>query len=263
MKMVRLQVLGALATLVVWGVPTGVRAQEPAAPAQPEQVTRVREGLLLCYTFANDGELVIDEVFTDQPLDLLIETGDTARLEGGALAITGSALVASPAPAEVLPAACRASNEITIEAWVQPASLDQSGPARVVTLSLDTGQRNFTLGQTMGRYVVRLRTTTTGVQGTPEFMAPEGSVLTELTHVVFTRSLAGTARIYINGEMVAEGVVGGDLSNWEDTMRLALGNELTGDRSWLGSLSLVAIYDLPLTAEQVLTNFQAGSDAGM
>jgi hypothetical protein len=50
-------------------------------------------------------------------------------------------------------------NEITIEAWVMPADDIQDGPARIVSLSADTGNRNFTLGQTTDYYDARLRTT--------------------------------------------------------------------------------------------------------
>ena len=68
---------------------------------------------------------------------------------------------ASPGPASKVYDACLASDAITIEAWVQPSAGDQSGPARIASFSIDTGARNFTLGQSGNDYDVRLRTTTT------------------------------------------------------------------------------------------------------
>ena len=50
------------------------------------------------------------------------------------------------------------SNEISIEAWVKPENTSQNGSARIVSLSADPGQRNFTLSQDAARYDVRLRT---------------------------------------------------------------------------------------------------------
>jgi VanZ like protein len=39
-------------------------------------------------------------------------------------------------------------------------------------------------------------------------------------------------------------------SGWDDKFRLALGNELTGDRPWSGSLRDVALFDRPVNADQ-------------
>jgi hypothetical protein len=169
--------------------------------------------------------------------------------------------VASEQPATALATACLESNEVTVEAWVQPASLDQTGPARIVTLSSDPSTRNFTLGQEGDRYIVRLRTTQTNLGGSPDFEALKGSLTTDLTHVVFTRAADGIVRIYINGKLVALGQRLGDLSNWADDLRLGLGNELTRDRPWLGSIHLVAIYSRALSEDEIRANLEAGPDA--
>jgi len=63
---------------------------------------------------------------------------------------------------------------LTIEAWIKPANSTQAGPARIVTLSKDTGGRNFTLGQKAGVYEVRFRTTTTSANGEPALSSPGG-----------------------------------------------------------------------------------------
>ena len=58
-----------------------------------------------------------------------------------------------------------------MEAWVTPAQEVQSGPARIVTLSQDHVNRNFTLGQEEDAYELRLRTTETSDNGLPSLIA--------------------------------------------------------------------------------------------
>jgi len=227
-----------------------------------ERPPRITDGLLALYapgTLTDD--VIQDRSGVEQPVHLQVAEGSVVQVADGALAIRQSSLIASPEPATPIVQACRESNEITIEAWVRPASLQQQGPARILTLSRDPGQRDFTLGQQDDRYIVRLRTTGTDANGIPSLDAPRGSLTTDLTHVVYTRAADGTAHIYINGEEAVTGRVAGDLSNWNDSFRLALANELTRDRPWLGDIHLVAIYSRALSAAEVRTNFDAGPDA--
>ena len=63
--------------------------------------------------------------------------------------------------------------DITIEAWVKTASDQQSGPARIVTLSSDTSHRNVTLGQQGKTFEARLRTTATSPNGVPAITTPD------------------------------------------------------------------------------------------
>ncbi len=52
-----------------------------------------------------------------------------------------------------------------------------------------------------------------------------------------------------------------DFSNWDSSFQLQLGNEGSLDRPWRGEIHLVAIYDRALTAQEVWTNYTAGSRA--
>jgi hypothetical protein len=88
----------------------------------------------------------------------------------------------------------------------------------------------------------------------------DGIVSTKPTHVVYTRDQAGKAVLYVNGAVIQSGDVRGDLSDWDDDFRLALGNELTGDRPWLGELYRVALYDRALDAGQIARLAKAGRD---
>jgi hypothetical protein len=91
----------------------------------------------------------------------------------------------------------------------------------------------------------------------PSFSAPAGSLVTEKTHIIFTRKSGGLVRIYINGVIVAESSIMGDLSTWNPRFPLLLGNETTGEYPWLGKVFLVAVYDRFLTNADARQNFRA------
>jgi hypothetical protein len=88
----------------------------------------------------------------------------------------------------------------------------------------------------------------------------EGVVDTKLTHLVYTRDAAGKAAFYVNGAVVASGTIGGEPSNWENDFRLALGNELTEDRPWLGELHQVALYARALAPDQIARSAKASRE---
>lgn len=94
------------------------------------------------------------------------------------------------------------------------------------------------------------------------FEAPRlTSVRSELMHVVYTRDKAGRARIYLDGRKQAEVTVTGDTSNWDGSWRLALANELTKDRPWLGEFHQISIYDRALNEREATNRFEAGKAA--
>jgi hypothetical protein len=123
---------------------------------------RVQDGLLILYDFsASDDSLVPDRSGVAQPLDLRMDDPKAAKLSAGGLKIVSNTLIHSGQPATRLSDAIRQSGAITIEAWVLPAKTNQSGPARILTLSRNANERNFTLGQDGDKFEVRLRTTKT------------------------------------------------------------------------------------------------------
>jgi hypothetical protein len=128
------------------------------------------------YDFHRGRGVVIEDMSNSgDPLNLKI--GDPSAvtwLSSGGLRIDAPTLIATSGPAAKIARAIRESDEITMEAWVKPSSLDQTGPARIVTVSRDPGQRNFTLGQKGGAYEMRLRTTSTSRNGEPALSTPGG-----------------------------------------------------------------------------------------
>ncbi|MBD2112833.1 MULTISPECIES: LamG domain-containing protein [Cyanophyceae] len=219
---------------------------------------RVMTGIQALYDFREgSGNTIRDQSGIQPALDLVLVNGAIARIPQG-IALQQPSLLATAGAATRLNQAIQRSQALTVEAWVKPAQLSPSQtPARIVTLSVDTGHRNVTLGQNNNQYVTRLRTTTTGVNGSSKVVEAGSVSVNQLTHLVYTRDGEGNATLYLDGQVQKREVISGDLSNWDATYRLALGNELTGDRPWLGEYHLVAIYDRALTVEEVSQNFAA------
>lgn len=222
--------------------------------------TRVTQNLRALYTFQEgQGNTVRDVSGVGQPLDLNLVRGAMTRVDGGrGIAIAQLSLIASAGPATKITNAVKRSNALTVEAWVRPADnrVIQGAPNRIVTLSGDTGTRNFTLGLSENQqYVFRLRTTTMGINGANKVLEAGASTVNQLTHLVYTRDAEGNATLYVNGVAVRSDRIDGNLSNWDDNFRFALANELTGDRPWLGEYYLVAVYSRALSASEVTQHF--------
>lgn len=222
---------------------------------------RVQRGVLALYDFRSiDGSIIKDRSGVKPPLNLRVSDPKAVRQTDRALEIVRKTLIRSERKATRLSKAIKKSGEITIEAWLRPAKIDQSGPARIVTLSRDPGARNFTLGQDGDKFEVRLRTTKTSSNGAPAVASKRKSLKDQWTHVVYARDRGGRARIFINGKLNVEQTIGGAASNWDEAFHVGLGNELSGDRPWLGALRLAAIYDRSLAPKEIEQNFRAGAD---
>lgn len=152
----------------------------------------------------------------------------------------------------------RSSDEFSVLVWIRPENLEQEGPARILTFSKNSSERNFTVGQEKDRFEIRLRTTKTGKNGTPGLQTPGGSAGTRKTQLVFTWRKGGDALIYLDGREVVKKRIGGDLGNWNDTFTLAIGDEMSGSRLWQGDVTTAAIYDVVLTPKEIANNYRIG-----
>ena len=224
------------------------------------ETPRVARDLQVWYTFdAEKGNTIRDRSGIGVPLDLTIEKPSAVQWKKGLLVVRSATKIRSSTPATKMINAVKRSGSITLEAWVKPANDRQKGPARIISLSANSSQRNVTVGQEGKKYEVRLRTTATSTNGIPSITSPNNTAKTVLTHVVYTRDATGTARVYVNGRQQTSQKVSGKLSNWSKNFRLILANEMTGDRPWLGEYHLVAVYSRALTVKEVVQNFRAGA----
>ena len=188
-------------------------------------------------------------------------TGTEWVAEGGLRNIDGKAQ-ASVADSQKLFNLLSGGNQFSVEAWIIPENVTQTGPARIVSYSIDTARRNFTLGQQVDEYDARVQTINSGPNGSNPQLRTEDLVTTELTHVVMTYdNMSGGRKIYVNGQLAAEETIQGDMLNWQDDNVFVLGNEVTNNRLWRGVFKMVAIHNIALNGAQVAQNFEAGEGA--
>jgi hypothetical protein len=152
-----------------------------------------------------------------------------------------------------------AGKGLSIEVLIQPYNVLQSGPARILSYSLDTSIRNFTLAQSGENLVMRLRTVSTNVNGqNPHVEVADIFETNKIYHIVVAYNFQSEC-IYINGKkIVCDYRIQGEFSNWDKTCKLVIGNEAAGNRPWLGEIYFAAIYDKALSDAEVKAKFESG-----
>lgn len=131
-----------------------------------------------------------------------------------------------------------AAGRIGVELDVVPGESEQSGPARIFTVSADPWQRNFTIGQEAGDLIVRVRRQPGAPNGTPPFVVPDVFARGRPLRLDVALDEAGV-RIAVDGRSrLCIGWRGAQpFPLWDPAYPIALGNELTWDRPWLGTVS--------------------------
>ncbi len=241
---------------------TGMRPIVDIGAYEAEIFPRVIDDLLVLYDFRDgDGTRILDVSSTGIPTDVFIQDGGAVTWLGESLSVDSNTIASSIGPAKRIIDECRSSRAITIEAWIELASLSQPGPSRIATVSVDTNERNFSFMQDDTAFSTRLRSTNTDTQGEPATSTGPNVTTNGIVHLVFTRRSNGETKIYVNEGELASDTVGGNLNNWNDDYRFALFNEFTLDRPWLGEVHLLAVYSQALTALEVSQNFIVGPTA--
>ncbi len=170
-----------------------------------------------------------------------IEARDDATInEVGEMVIGKGAFVANDVNDKLLNA-CQKTNQLTIEGVITISKMDQAGPARIISFSMDSDRRNFTLGQEGKNIVMRLRTPRTGVNGLNPQVTVYQITPDEPMHIVISY-YPDNLCCYLNGKLVYQSSdVKGNFSNWEAS-QLIFGDEITGERNWVGKIKNISIY---------------------
>lgn len=232
---------------------------------------RFEDNVIALYEFkSGEGQTAFDTSGVSPALDLTlsgnvdwvggwgIDLGPAGENEQGFMIPAGKAQGSTTASRK-LHTLLTASGEYSIEAWVAPGNITQED-ARIVTYSGSSTTRNVTLSQTLQRYEVLHRSTTSD-ENMP-FATQDADMLLQATlqHVVVNYTPATGRQIFVNG--VPTGDIdpddGGLLTEWDDSFALVLGNETDGNSPWQGAIRMVAIHNRSLTPEQVQANFEVG-----
>jgi hypothetical protein len=220
-------------------------------------------GLIAYYPLVeNSGTTAFDRSGFGVPLNLTLSGGATWAVDSDGVVLNGTgAKLQSTGTASKIHARITTTGCFSVEAWIQPSIAVQGGPARIVSYSSSTTLRNFTLGHGIfnnpnSDIAFRLRTTTSNVNGEPQFNATN-QLTTAAQQVVVTFD-GSTLRVYRNGSLVASEARSGALTNWDAGHLLTLGAERDGTRSWAGTLLSVSIYDRAITPSVIQTRHQNG-----
>lgn len=217
---------------------------------------RADENAIALFNFSEGtGNVTMDTSGAGAAIALQIEGMEW--VDGGGLRNVSGKAQASAADSRKLFDMIAPGNEYSVEAWVIPNNTAQDGPARIVSYSLDTAVRNFTMGQNAIYYQLRNRSAATGVNGTPALEALDPQTDTLLQHVIMTFDAASGRKVYVNGQLSIE-ENNGDALDWLDNQILVIGNEVTNNRLWQGVFKLVAVHNKALTVAEIQQNFDAG-----
>lgn len=214
------------------------------------------KGLLFAWKRGHGRARAAGAAMSGLPRFRFVVRGGADIARDGAMALTGGSFAADDISAAITKA-CRASNELTIEAVITPANTSQNGPVRIVSLSSTPYQRHFTLGQERDKLVLRLRTPRTGENGQNPQVTLCGVKAGAAVHVLVTYR-DGELACYRNGQRVLRSdAVRGDFSNWDDKQHFILGDEWDGGRDWQGSLDAVAIFARHIDEREAKVRFDA------
>jgi hypothetical protein len=191
----------------------------------------------------------------------VFHTNDAAWSSQG-VTFAQNGMLRTAAPPRALHERLAAGTGLTVAAWVTSASANQAGPARIVTYSEGAAARNFTLGQERSDLVFRLRASPADPNGVAnEITVPDVFTPRTLRHVAVTWDLRALA-VYVDGAPRAQfdGHAGSPAA-WDPAHHLAVGNELTGDRPWRGTVAAVAIDARAKSAAELRADYRRGPSA--
>ncbi len=148
-------------------------------------------------------------------------------LESGSAAPLNDALVSAGA--------------LTIEMVLRPSNLTQEGPAQMFGIGVTALSANVSIGQSGSRVEVRLRTSATNPDGTrPHLVSGDGVLTGRWQHLVFVRR-GSHHQLFVDGVRCAQAEVSGDLSAWNASYPMCVGNVHRGGFPWSGTMGRIVL----------------------
>jgi hypothetical protein len=161
----------------------------PSPTTAAGSAARLEMGMLAAYDFTRAGRFVIEPEgrLTAPALRLSIPAGSRwAAGEPPALRLGGGPLIATEDAASALTKRIASARAFSVEAWFQPTTLSQTGPARIATISESPWRGNMMLGQEGRALHFRVRNRLTGGSGSEYELVCRDAVLERPLHIVVT-----------------------------------------------------------------------------
>ncbi len=165
--------------------------------------------------------------------------------------ISNSLLLSEEGPAAFNGSAFQ-EGEFSVEFAITPKRKDLKGPARIAAYSFDTQSQNWLIGQDGRALVIRLQ----GREVKFEKVLIRGN--SEHFVVVFKQD---GVRLFGSGKLLDHRPWQRQSYPWVANSRFSIGNEVTGDRPWLGKIHLFRLYDIQLSdleANRLHKNYLTG-----
>lgn len=159
-----------------------------------------------------------------------------AVLEQGAAIFLRNGILQSHEPPNWVSDAIR-NDELSVSLTIQSYISYQTGPARILTISQDHYNRNLTVGHEGYDLVVRLRRSPETPNGVPPYILPAVFLETGIRNIVILIRQDSLRAWVDNSLIIDEALPVGALTTWNSDFYLALGNELTWERPWLGEIT--------------------------
>ena len=224
------------------------------------------------------GVTAYDTSGVDPAMNLTLN-GSIAWAGGWGVTLGGSGqfLQATTATSAKLAQKIGASGQYSIELWIDPANVTQTG-ADVVAYGDGPTTNNFALAQDAFQYQA-YGLSSANPSNMPLTTNPnddDGSLAqAALQHVVITYDPTHGRQIYVDGQLSCaagtsspcpagvdvDSLTGGALSDWDPLSAFVLGAAPGGTHSWQGTIKFAAIHDVALTQQQVQQNYAAGVGA--
>ena len=120
----------------------------------------------------------------------------------------------------------------------------QFGPARLLALARDTYAENLVLGQLGDALILRLRTACPG--GKPmrpcrDTLRVKGAFATGDWVDIELQITPGAVRLRAGVQSVEHALAANGLASWDISYHVALGNDVSGDRPWLGEIAKASV----------------------
>lgn len=180
----------------------------------------------------------IGEVFTDHDYSM--------QTSGGYYQVLGAD--------EAILKGCQTTDQLTIEAVITTHRTDQTGTTRIITYSSGASTRNFTIGQKLNKLVFKLRTSTSGLNGTELELA---DIMPNRPVHLMVCYAPGSLQCYIDGKLrLNSTAIKGDFNNWS-AQNLLLGGELGGGLLWRGSVNGLALYSRNFGASEAAQSYES------
>ena len=134
-----------------------------------------------------------------------------------------------------------ANTKLDIKLEFQPAKIKQFGPARILTLSKDQRNCNFTIGQDGNDLVFRIRTPISNQNGYPPYRFKNALKEKDWNQLHISITPGKLNIVFNNVERIYSFIPRHFISQWSPDYQLAVGNEFIDNRPWLGKVRHVII----------------------